>query len=201
MFPSPRTEAGSPASGGTRRGAGSFHRHGEPGGDGRAEDLQGGSGAPGRQLQGRDAFRRGEGVRVGGVQLEGKAGAGADRELRGGVPEQDPGGGDARIRQVERSAAPLRPGTTSWRITDRAARVSRRGDGVRPTRPHPTGTSRARGPPGCIELRGRSLRRSGVLALVGVEARLLLAIPARVHVAPSAGAAPAGVEEGGQTGR
>ena len=49
--------------------------------------------------------------------------------------------------------------------------------------------------------RGTSLRRRGVLALVGVEACFLLAIPARVHIAPSAGATLAGVEEGGLAGR
>jgi hypothetical protein len=36
--------------------------------------------------------------------------------------------------------------------------------------------------------------------MVGIEARLLLTIPARVHVTPFAGATLAGVEEGGLAG-
>jgi hypothetical protein len=39
-----------------------------------------------------------------------------------------------------------------------------------------------------------------VLALVGIEARFLLRIPACVHVTPLAGATSAGVEEGGLAG-
>jgi hypothetical protein len=39
-----------------------------------------------------------------------------------------------------------------------------------------------------------------VFALVGIEARFLLAIPARVHITPFAGATLAGVEEGGLAG-
>jgi hypothetical protein len=39
-----------------------------------------------------------------------------------------------------------------------------------------------------------------VLALVGIEARFLLTIPARIHVTPSAGTALAGVEEDGLAG-
>jgi hypothetical protein len=39
-----------------------------------------------------------------------------------------------------------------------------------------------------------------VFALVGIEARFLLTIPARVHVTPFAGATLAGVEEGGLAG-
>jgi hypothetical protein len=36
--------------------------------------------------------------------------------------------------------------------------------------------------------------------MVGIEARFLLTIPARVHVAPSSGSTLAGVEEGGLAG-
>lgn len=41
---------------------------------------------------------------------------------------------------------------------------------------------------------------AGVLVLVGVEAGFFLAVSAGVHIAPSAGAALAGVEEGGSAG-
>ncbi len=47
----------------------------------------------------------------------------------------------------------------------------------------------------------RSPHRSGIRAPTGVEARLLLTIPARVHLTPFTGAAAAGVEERGPARR
>jgi hypothetical protein len=53
-----------------------------------------------------------------------------------------------------------------------------------------------------LELSGRRiLNLPGIRVPVGVEPRLLLPVAAGVHVTPSARTAPAGVEEGGATGR
>lgn len=112
-----------------------------------------------------------------------------------------------RLRSADRMV-PVRSGpmpSAAQRPRPRAPARSRRSE--RPPsrcgRLPATGAGRGRVPQGTRPpLRRPALeRRSRVPAPVGVEAGLLLAVPAGVHVAPPAGAAAAGVEEGGSAGR